>query len=482
MANKYLIHGATYCGDGTASNEAASAGAAGAWNDINVLEGTAPAYGVPAAGDVVYIRSKTSGGSDITRVLGTDTATTVTLGLVTTTSPVTWVVDAGTVWSGINGTLKYQSTVGGRSVTLRANNIFKAETQDKFAIQSTVASPANTAFLYVYGHLINALVDATAKTDAYGLYFNLYSGAVLESPHIKWGNIGGSQYGQVIKLLVGQDKALVINPNIELLGSVQDGAVFWVDNGSSGAPQLLVIGGEISGSGAASGSNLVKFNNVTQYAGVFRSVGLVVPRSMNTVMKVSGQGQVGNSVAEIINADSLMGCTVEHGWGFVTSRTDNNPPVLQATLPDSAGTKWSFRIYPQYASYAKPMHVSSSQLYTDTPAAKTITLEILVANTFTGSTDLTKSNTWMTVEYVDDTTGDQVHLSTQDFAGGSLDASTADWSATVWGSVTLVKKKIAITTPSAIKQNTAITVTLHGKVASVNTDDILFVDPDFGVA
>ena len=27
MANKYLIHGATYCGDGTASNEAASAAA-----------------------------------------------------------------------------------------------------------------------------------------------------------------------------------------------------------------------------------------------------------------------------------------------------------------------------------------------------------------------------------------------------------------------------------------------------------------------
>ena len=41
MANKYLIHGATYCGDGTASNEAASAGAAGAWNDINVFEGAA---------------------------------------------------------------------------------------------------------------------------------------------------------------------------------------------------------------------------------------------------------------------------------------------------------------------------------------------------------------------------------------------------------------------------------------------------------
>ena len=73
MANKYIIHGATYCGDGTASNAAASAGATGAWNDINVFEGTAPAYGTaPAAGDVVYIRSKASAGADITRTLAAD--------------------------------------------------------------------------------------------------------------------------------------------------------------------------------------------------------------------------------------------------------------------------------------------------------------------------------------------------------------------------------------------------------------------------
>ena len=58
MADKFLRHGETFCGDGTASNAAASAGAVGAWNDINVFEGTAPASGALADGDVVYIRSK----------------------------------------------------------------------------------------------------------------------------------------------------------------------------------------------------------------------------------------------------------------------------------------------------------------------------------------------------------------------------------------------------------------------------------------
>ena len=88
MANKYLIHGATYCGDGTASNEAASAGAAGAWNDINVFEGSAPAYGALAAGDTVFIRSKDVSGNNLVRTL----SATATLGSAAATSSawVTW--------------------------------------------------------------------------------------------------------------------------------------------------------------------------------------------------------------------------------------------------------------------------------------------------------------------------------------------------------------------------------------------------------
>ena len=106
MANKYIIHGATYCGDGTSSAVASSNGGVGAWNDINVFEGTAPAYGTaPAAGDVVYIRSKTSAGADITRTL----AATATLGSASATlaSPITWVLDNGSVWSGVELKLTY---------------------------------------------------------------------------------------------------------------------------------------------------------------------------------------------------------------------------------------------------------------------------------------------------------------------------------------------------------------------------------------
>lgn len=131
MANKYIIHGATYCGDGTSSALATSAGAAGAWNDINVLEGTSPAYGALAAGDVVYIRSKTSAGADITRTL----AANVTLGSSAATAAawVTWVIDGGTIWSGINGTLTY-TMASSYTVTQMAYNDIQADIPDRFAL------------------------------------------------------------------------------------------------------------------------------------------------------------------------------------------------------------------------------------------------------------------------------------------------------------------------------------------------------------
>lgn len=66
MANKYIVHGATYCGDGTSPNMATADGGVGAWNNINIFEGTAPPYGSLAAGDTVYIRPKDASGNDMT--------------------------------------------------------------------------------------------------------------------------------------------------------------------------------------------------------------------------------------------------------------------------------------------------------------------------------------------------------------------------------------------------------------------------------
>src|SRR5574337_453731 len=107
MAAKYFIFGATYNGDGTTSSEAASNGAAGAWNQASILTGTAPTYGSLSAGDTVLIRSKTGAGADLD--ISNTLAGSITLGSSagTAANPVTWILDDGTVWSGKNGTLTY---------------------------------------------------------------------------------------------------------------------------------------------------------------------------------------------------------------------------------------------------------------------------------------------------------------------------------------------------------------------------------------
>ena len=58
MADRFIIDGATYNGDGTTSAEATVAGGVGAWNTINYTNPTTypPAYGTLPTGTTVYIR------------------------------------------------------------------------------------------------------------------------------------------------------------------------------------------------------------------------------------------------------------------------------------------------------------------------------------------------------------------------------------------------------------------------------------------
>ena len=93
MPNKYIIHGATYNGNGTSSAEATADGGVGAWNSLNVFDAIgAPNYGGGSlvAGDTVFIRSKDASGNDLTRTL----SATATLGSAAATSSawVTWVL------------------------------------------------------------------------------------------------------------------------------------------------------------------------------------------------------------------------------------------------------------------------------------------------------------------------------------------------------------------------------------------------------
>ena len=487
MANKYIIHGATYCGDGTASNEAASAGAAGAWNDINVFEGAAPAYGTLAAGDCTTIRSKTAAGADITRTLSAD----VNLGsaAATVTAPVTWVIDGGTEWPGVSGTVKYTTANTTYNPVLLSNNIIMAEVRGALVFESTatttISDNSYVVDFQVNATLINAKIDYSTHATATPRFAaaRLSNGNVLENLVIKAGMLtlsNSSPEAAMFSMALRRGEVTIINPDIELTNAGLGGTgLFFIDATYAGNI-ITVLGGRLYGVGTqTAGQPLLSHSGATaNLASRIKTVGFDVPRTMTIVGRGGFYGGLSNSSSvELVGCDGGIGGHLDKAWGWATSRTDNNPPTLSAQLPDSNATPWAWRVYPAAASCANPMRLTTLGLYTDTAAAKTITQDILVADSLAP----TKASVWLTVEYIDDTTGLPAHLSTRDVAGGALAASTANWTATTWGMITLIKKKLQITTPTAIRQNTPVLVTLWGILSSATVNDIFFVSPDFGV-
>lgn len=252
MANKYIRHGETYCGDGTTSAAAASAGAAGAWNDINVMEGTAPAYGALAAGDVVYIRSLDASGAAITRTL--TAARLLGSTAATATNPITWILDDGTVWSGINGVLTFTNSAS-YMTTLRINNVFVAKTRHNWKIKCTSTNP-NGALADIYGHCDGFEFDTSAKTGTYNPYYILRHGAIVENAHFLVGVISSAP-GNNDGLIRPADSsrgvtATLINPEIELTSASPTGAIFLgAAYFTSGI--FKILGGRVYGVGATTG-------------------------------------------------------------------------------------------------------------------------------------------------------------------------------------------------------------------------------------
>ncbi len=467
MANKYIRHGETYCGDGTTSAAAASDGAVGAWNNINVFEGTAPAYGALAAGDTVYIRSKDVGGADITRTLTAHRD--IGSASASATNPITWILDNGVTWSGVDGVLSFPSSGGNYTLTIRGyNNVIALSPDAIVTVTSNAWGSDNTPMIFGSGvYAKNIKIDLATWSQGYKVECR-FSGAVIENLHIVCGNYGASSGPLFFGDGYTSGSNTLINPTIVVNGTYPGVGIF-SSYAYSGECSFQVIGGKISGTAADNGAYLVK---EAKYG--IRFVGTQIPRTMRV-----GYGLGVCDRVEVVGCDGDgTGGYLNEAWGWATSRTDNYPPTLSATLPNGSLTPWAWRVYPQNVAPNAPMKLTCAKIFTDSAATKTITQEILVATTMPAS----KQSVWMTVEYLDNATGQPKHLDTRDFTAPALDTSTANWSATTWGMVNFNKRKLSVVTPTAVKPDTLIVVTLFGVVKSVTADDILFVDPDFSVA
>jgi hypothetical protein len=475
MPDKFIIHGATFNGNGTTSAAATSNGGVGAWNSINVLEGTAPAFGTLAAGDTVYIRSKDAAGADITRTM----TASISLGnaAATAVAYINWVLDNGAVWPGVDGTLTY-TNASGWTLTVRIYNRVVSRRKSALVIRNTsVNQGAGMTLLSLLGDLFNPRLDWSSKTGSGEcIAVALGDNSHLESADVLWGAVGGSPgdtRGLFAMASNSTGKVTLVDPVITLSNATVGMPLFF-SGGGSARNQITVLGGEIKGPGATTGQPLYRPQNP---ACRFRSIGLRIPRTVDVVLPSVIGTLVSPGEVELIGCDDGVGGHIEREWGYATSRTDSNPPTLNATLPDASASPWSWRVYPKTVSNINPMALTSVKMFTGAAAVKTITQEVLVADTMAPN----KGTLWITVEYTDNATGVAMHATTRDWAGTALDASTAGWSATVWGAVSFNKRKLELATPTAIKPNTPVTVTLWGLVASASANDIYFVDPDFGV-
>lgn len=457
MANRYIRHGATFCGDGTSKELATVNGGVGAWNDIAVFESTiAPAYGTLPAGTDVYIRTKDEAGNDITvtyavaKVLGSTAATVA--------NPITWVIDDGTVWPEANGLITYLTTTHVATTLVASNYLYASPAYNLlFTTSYTSWFTAQALVFSASTKTKNLKYDGSIVTGANGPN-HFFTGGVHENFWV----ISHSRYTQVITVQFPTTVTL-INPKIELTNPSEIDRVIIVGGG------LVIYGGSISGAGATDSVPVVNLSTNSAY---FASFGFVFPKNM----KFGGQSMPNTTFIMANGSDGALGNDYGDSTCYYSSRADNYPPVLNATLETSSGSAWSYKLITHNTSDAAPGRVPISKLYTQPSAVKTVTLDLLWPTTMEAPT---KNSVWIAVQYIDADTGVCVSQTSHVRNGSELDISSALWSATTWGPIIFTPYKLMVTTQSAVKQDTAVIVTLFvsPKAASL-VNDVIFVCPD----
>ena len=465
MANdsKFIRHGETYCGDGTTSAAATSNGGVGAWNNINVLTGTAPAYGALAAGTDVYIRSKDASGANL--AISSSTAINVGSSAAAAANPITWVIDAGSVWAGISGTLTVTTTAAGIGVNvINYNNLIATDYNMIFA--SSVASFGNAPFFTANKcntHGIKIDSSANVTSGAFGGRQSFLGGTHMNT----W-----IRQGQVTYAFIFGDRDLdttLINPKIELLGPLYfanaSTAVF--DPNTAVSTKFSIYGGEIISSFA--GLNLVRTSSFGLSHDFY---GLKYPSVMN-LSTPTLYPYVGS--VSVTGSDGAVGCSYYDSYYSYSSRADGYYPTLNAQLELSVATPWSYSIYPFGTTQQQPAKLTTSKIWTQAAATKTVTMEFLWPTSMAAPTS---GDVWMTVGYTDSATGNKVSQSTMAYPKVACASSSAAWSATTYGATLFNKYKLSLTTLSSIKQDTAVMVTFHSAPASGSVNDIIIVCPD----
>lgn len=466
MANRYIRHGAAFNGDGTSKELATVNGGVGAWNNINVFSGSAPAYGTLPAGTTVFIRSKSESGPDIQVPVTSNVALGSTA--ATSSSWITWVIDNGTVWPGVDGMITYTNT--SQWLDAKSYNRFICRRKSNLAFVTTGAGNCRMQLSSDAVEFVGMLIDFSGQSG---------NGFARIAPDNY--NGGDLIFTNCDLFFYRVDQAAFFSSQTFKL--VLNGCKVRVDNTTSGYAiffaqticDLNITGCEIYGTGASTGEfTLLKLGMSVQSKVV--CVGTTYPALMR-IVPVDAVLTIPYMSVSAVLCDGLFGAEYVIRGGYASSRDDGNFPKLYATLPGST-TKWSWKVYCGGASVSYPFRKNFLKQQSGVDAVQTVTLNMLVANSLVSIINM--ENTYIAASYVDATTGRVVSCSSFDLAAGALSTSSAPWTSTSYGALGFSSgvKHLQVTTPTSVKQGSTITVTFVCSVSPPGPNDIMFVCPD----
>lgn len=452
MATFYVREGATYNGNGTASNAAASAGASGAYNSVIECLKQTTGYTV-SDGDTVYIKTTNESSANFTITISA--AQTWFKGSATV--GVTWIFDDGTVWSGAGGTITFSLTTASFNITANPNN-------------------------HLIGKNSNVVFDNQYNTNS-GLILTggigLCEGVLCKleqstrNPSFSW--IGGTvknlkirsaaRYVNAISLPANYETIHFVNLEIEVIQSGGSALInSMIRNGL-----MVFLGGRVYGTYANNATTLFSLGS-TEGGKVFLD-GFTYPKEMpNSFGSTSIASIYGNFI------DGKLAGYYENRYIAFDSRNDGYYPTLNATLPDSAQTPWSYKVTrSSYLSKIRPQQLAINKLWTQAAAQKVITLELLSNDS---DTTPTSDVVWLDVVYTNSSTGLLVCQTTRTEDATTLSTSTASWSATTYGAYSFTKRKISLTTTASIKQDTVVQILVWFAIPQTDIARVSFLDPD----
>lgn len=446
---------------------------ANAWQDLDaIMTGTLPG-GAINAGDVIHIRSDDGSGNDNAVNV---TGTMVSRGTID--QPIEWRVDDGTYWS--NPAVFTIQINSGTNLTTNTFNILNGQDKTRARIRQTETFGNRSGFIRINNGWLsikNMSIDCTPVSGTRSITFDrsggeagvqelLFEGCTLGPFSTGTGNplfdSGGAR---------SYDLPVTLRNCVIDLNSIAYTNVFQTMNSEAFQDAIL---------------HSCEFVNVVQGANLCSDGRIAMRNTKVGLLNLSPDIGASSSIRgqRVIAGD--IGCvfgdfSYSTYSGTIDWRAGQNYPVLNAILPGTANTGWSWRVFPNITvdgfSVNQPFILTPTQkFYTSATSTRTLGVEILLNTSFGTPTD---AQIWVDFYYVD--SSGNARIETTKGTGTNLATSTAGWDTTVYGANSYSKFKMELTTAQSIQSESLIEAVVHMGVRGTASTDFMFFDPEITI-